>query len=105
MRREALQGQVEMQQRFVPRPRRLTSRGRGSQERVVVDDELQRVVRQRETRGQLGIPELGGGKLAAKLRCEFQVPVVQLGSSKRCRISISSDDRVQCGGAGQLSLC
>jgi hypothetical protein len=37
----------------------------------MVDDELQRVVRLQETRGQLGIAVLGGGKLAAKLRCEF----------------------------------
>ncbi len=92
------QGQVKAEQRFVPRPRRLTSRGRGSQERVVVDDELQRLVRLRETRVQLGVAALGGGKLAAKLRCEFHVSVVQLGLGKRCRIGTSSNDRVQCGG-------
>ena len=58
----------------------------------MVDDELQRVVRLRETRGQLGIAALGGGKLAAKLRCEFHVPVIQLGLHQQFKISISSND-------------
>ena len=68
----------------------------------MVDDELQRVVRLRETLEQLGVAALGGGKLAAKLRCEFHVSVVQLGSGKRCRIGISSKNRVHCGGTWRL---
>ena len=50
------------------------------------------------------IAALGGGKLAAKLRCEFHVFVVQLGLRQRCRISISSNDGKHFSQAKTCSL-
>ena len=60
------------------------------------NDELQSVVCIRQIRSQLRIAAFGGGKLAAKLRCELDVAVVQLSKTHCLRFdNIWRNDRIR----------